>query len=484
MFSRPLRAAARLRGDPEEGLRTSFLGGRILIAIEPTFVGVRDARETLFFSVNQALRFCPNVDVCVPSDAGELVETCHNIARWIHGDGHRLRTAKLEDSSSFNAVINIGTRVLTGLPAVTVNSGRWLARMASGDSGTDRLHWEAQSYNPLGALAAASLAVGAAFMELVGKPQTGAIEASLFTHEVGRPGTLAPGPLLPEVPFHLDAFLVGCGAVSNGWAYAVKRLPIVGRLQAIDCQSLRVENLGPYVAVGYDSLGKPKAALIRELLSPNIDVEDRPDHWEFFAIRLRRELRIPPLIIAGLDNVTTRHSVQHLWPETLIDMAAGGLESQVIVKNKMGDGLCVLRGLAIPAGEIEWAQSLAKAHGLDPELIAADPTGGITQAEIDGAGEDRKADLQGALGKPRCGYINHRTLELEGDDPDFAPAVPFVTSFSGIAGAAETMKWLMGERYAHSLHFQRSFQSGCSRALEMKCDPDCECQVEGALSSC
>jgi hypothetical protein len=236
--------------------------------------------------------------------------------------------------------------------------------------------------------------------------------------------------------------------------------------------------------VGYDSLGKPKAALIRELLSPNIDVEDRPDHWEFFAIRLRRELRIPPLIIAGLDNVTTRHSVQHLWPETLIDMAAGGLESQVIVKNKMGDGLCVLRGLAIPAGEIEWAQSLAKAHGLDPELIAADPTGGITQAEIDGAGEDRKADLQGALGKPRCGYINHRTLELEGDDPDFAPAVPFVTSFSGIAGAAETMKWLMGERYAHSLHFQRSFQSGCSRALEMKCDPDCECQVEGALSSC
>jgi hypothetical protein len=43
---------------------------------------------------------------------------------------------------------------------------------------------------------------------------------------------------------------------------------------------------------------------------------------------------------------------------------------------------------------------------------------------------------------PRCGYINRRTLELEGDDSDFAPAVPFVTAFSGVVGAAETMKWL------------------------------------------
>ncbi len=71
---------------------------------------------------------------------------------------------------------------------------------------------------------------------------------------------------------------------------------------------------------------------------------------------------------------------------------------------------------------------------------------------------------------------------MEGHDPDFAPAVPFVTAFSGIRGAAETMKWLMGHRCVHSLHFQHSFESGRSRALDMTCNPGCECQVPRRLT--
>jgi hypothetical protein len=115
--------------------------------------------------------------------------------------------------------------------------------------------------------------------------------------------------------------------------------------------------------------------------------------------------------------------------------------------------------------------------GLSAELIIKDPTGGITQAEIDAAPGNKRHELQSALGKPRCGHINRQTLALEGYDPDFAPAVPFVTAFSGVVGAAETVKWLMGQRYPHSVHFQRSFESGQSRTLEMKCSPCCECQA-------
>jgi hypothetical protein len=97
-------------------------------------------------------------------------------------------------------------------------------------------------------------------------------------------------------------------------------------------------------------------------------------------------------------------------------------------------------------------------------------------AEIKAAPAAKQAELMTALGKPRCGHINRQSLELEDQDPNFAPAVPFVTSFSGVVGAAETMKWLMGDRYLHSLHFQKSFESSRSRALEMKCNPSCECQ--------
>jgi hypothetical protein len=257
----------------------------------------------------------------------------------------------------------------------------------------------------------------------------------------------------------------------------MKRLPVVGSLQAIDRQSLRLENIWAYVAVGRESLGKPKAVVIKELLSPAIEVTPRPDHWEFFKIWLDHGAKVPPLIITGLDNVTTRHSVQRVWPETLIDMAAERLQSQVIVKHKTGDGLCLLRALSIPPGEVDWAQNIARATGLDPELIAKEPTGEITQAEIEAAPVDKQAELGAAQGKPRCGYINRQSLQMEEYDADFAPAVPFVTGFSGVAGAAETMKWLMGRRHPHSLHLQKSFESNRTRALEMKCDSTCECRT-------
>jgi len=145
--------------------------------------------------------------------------------------------------------------------------------------------------------------------------------------------------------------------------------------------------------------------------------------------------------------------VQRLWPETLIDMAAGEMHSQVIVKHKNNDGLCLLNALSIPPDEKDWAERLAAATGLEPLLIANNPTGAITQAEVDAAPADKKAELQKAIGKPRCGHINRQSLEMEGYDPHFAPAVPFVTASSGIKGAAETIKWLMGHRYPHSLHF-------------------------------
>ena len=229
--------------------------------------------------------------------------------------------------------------------------------------------------------------------------------------------------------------------------------------------------------MGRESLGRHKAVLLKELLSPAIEVTPRSDQWEFFKIWLKRGLAVPPLVIGGLDNVSTRLSVQRLWPETMIDMGSQELQSQVIVKHSKGDGLCLLRALNMPPDEKDWAESLSRATGLDATLIASDPTGEITQAEIDPAPDSLKVELQAVLGKPRCGHINRHSLELEGYDADFAPAVPFVTAFSGIVGAAETMKWLMGHRHSHSLHFQKSFESGRVKALEMKCDPSCECQL-------
>jgi hypothetical protein len=477
VFSRPARLGSLVTGFSEEEITRLFTEKRVLVILEPSFEDIVDARETFIFTVNQILRFCPNVSVRVGENSQDLVIACRDWATEIHGTKATIELMSNLHREHFDATVNVGTEILAGLPGCTVNSTGWLARLATNRSGTEFLYWSKDRPNPLGALGAACRAAGVTFLTLLGKQFETSTEVSLFSHELGQPGALAGGPHLPDDSLALDAFLVGCGSVTSGWAYTVKRLPITGTLQAIDCQSLRKVNVGSYVSAGLSSIDKPKATFIREFLSPKIDVTARQDQWEFFKIWFRHGLTIPPLIIAGLDNVTTRHSVQRVWPETLIDMGAGGLESQVIVKHRESTGQCLLNALTIPPGKMEWAQTLANLTGLNPELIATDPTGGITQAEVDAAPVNQKPALKTLVGKPRCGYINRCTLEMEGFDPDFEPAAPFVTAFSGVIAAGETMKWLMGVRHENSLHYQMSFRSGLDRALQMKCNSECECQT-------
>jgi hypothetical protein len=59
LLSRPVRLAARLRGQDEAELEHLFRAARVLVRLEDAFAGVSDARETFLFAVNQSLRFCP-----------------------------------------------------------------------------------------------------------------------------------------------------------------------------------------------------------------------------------------------------------------------------------------------------------------------------------------------------------------------------------------------------------------------------------------
>lgn len=431
--------------------------------------------ETFLFAVNQVLRFCPNVGLLVPSEFQNLVDRSTELATAIHGAGRWIQMIRSEhEETAFDAIINVGTAVANELPWITVNSSGWVARVATALSGANRLPWFPASPNACGSLAAACLGAGAAFLTILGQSPSISQELSLFSHQEADLGMLHPGPALPSRPLEIDAFLVGCGAVSNGWAYTLKRLPIVGGLQAIDRQALRIENLGPYVLATRAQIRTPKARIIADFLAPTIMVTPRPEEWELFKIRLNCGSTVPALIVNGLDHVGTRHSVQRLWPETLIDTAAGALTTQVIVKPASTDALCLLHALDILPGEIEWADRLALETGLSPERIRNAPVTEITKADIDTASKVHRLQLEKSRGKLICGRVTEQNLTMEPDNPDFAPAVPFVTAFSGVVGAAESIKRLMG--ISSSLHYQRHFQSNRSRMLRMLCDAECVCQ--------
>jgi hypothetical protein len=77
-----------------------------------------------------------------------------------------------------------------------------------------------------------------------------------------------PRPALATDPVELDVLLVGCGGVANGWVYTMRRAPAAGRVEAVDYQALRPENLGAYVCATRSRLKRPKAQVIKEELEP------------------------------------------------------------------------------------------------------------------------------------------------------------------------------------------------------------------------
>jgi hypothetical protein len=163
-------------------------------------------------------------------------------------------------------VLNVGREVRSHRAWVAVTASGWCARVATSASGVDALPPAHVPANELAALAAACLGSGQVFLALVGRPLlAGPLELSLFDLTTGAPGDLDVGPALPP-SIELDAFVVGCGGVTNWFAYASARTTLTGRVEAVDKQSLRPENMGPYVCATQARLGIPKAEVIRDVL--------------------------------------------------------------------------------------------------------------------------------------------------------------------------------------------------------------------------
>jgi len=481
-LSRPLRWAARLTANDEANLVNYFKEIRVAVRLEPAFERNPDARETVLAAVNMLLRFCPGVTVAIGSDAGNLGGECQELAKALLGNPAWVEiVSPTADFSRFDSVLNVGSSTVADARCTVINSTGWVARVSPDGS---PLKWIDGPPNAIGAIGAACMGVAVISMGLLRNPvPPGPIEISLYSHFIGSPGELDPGPTLPD-RLRLDALLIGCGGVANGWAYTVKRLPIMGRLEAVDRQTVKKENIGPYILATIERLGQPKANVIRDVLAPQISVTPRPEPVEFYKIRLDQNLvELPDIVIAGLDDIPPRHFVQHLWPDVLIDLAAGGTTTQLIVHQLGKDGICLLEALQAPIDQPDYADQAASETGLSAERIRMNPTDLITYADVAAAPPEFRAALDAARqrGQLLCGRVTEHHLHEEGYSDDFAPAVPFVSAFSGVAGAAATVGALMG--LSEPLHYQFDFRSLKGRVLKLVADQDCDCRRAGRQPS-
>jgi hypothetical protein len=473
-LSRPLLLASQLTGDNPTQARARLLGAAIYVRVTTEFGENQDAAILARSLVDQLSRFCGTVVVSAPD---VIAQACSERDRELH-DPPRVHAW----GSSLPRADALGI-FIGGLPdtpgGIGTCSDGWTGKVFP--AGTRGPVTAFRVSNPIGALTAAALTAGEAFLRLIGlsRPSRG-FELSAWSGACGPLGRLPDDPPLPGIP-PIDTLLIGCGNVMNGWAAAARALRITGHARAVDRQSLGAENLGPYSLARSDMIGQAKTLLLARHLEPLITVARHDEELSLFLPRITHwHLPLPPLVINGLDEVEPRHMVQRLWPEVLVDMAAGGTTSQVIVHQRGQGGQCLLRAYEAPDSETDYARRTEAATGLRRERFLSEFTAPVTAEDVAQAPPEHRARLQAAAdsGQLICGYINQASLTETSSAENFAAAAPFVGVLTGARAAAFTVAQLGDHHAPGGLRWQYNFLSNRARTAETRCPGTCECQAK------
>lgn len=199
-----------------------------------------------------------------------------------------------------------------------------------------------RSRNPFGAGAAACFAVAnlfrATFAEQLGSPATdAALRFSML--ELKIVDTKAKNPKLKKFDLG-DLYLVGLGAIGNGFLWAFSRLVCAGEINLVDGDTLELGNLQRYAMTILQDVGKPKAELSAEWIKGcGAKAVPHNQHWEtYVASRLERKFEH---VAVAVDTEKTRFYVQSSLPKILFNSWTGSGEFGISWHHFLGDGACL-----------------------------------------------------------------------------------------------------------------------------------------------
>ncbi|WP_189561966.1 MULTISPECIES: ThiF family adenylyltransferase [unclassified Mesorhizobium] len=341
------------------------------------------------------------------------------------------------DPAPYAAVLSIGGDPRPDWPWTVITSNGWTLRVTSTARPVDQACGVA---NPVAALAAASLGVGEVFKRLLklrdDKGQF--LDACVFSLWSYAQDDEA-GPVLPQV-MDVDLLVAGAGAIGNGVAHLLSRLPLRGRCLILDRQKYGPENWGTCLRLTRTASKVEKATFLSGLFTG--ELQATPFQGQVEDLGRVSSWRAPPVVLSGFDNVDARHAVQDLWPDLVIDGAIGKrLECQVSAHPWSSSIACLRCIFKAAAGErAEVVQE--RMTGLTSASLA-DLTRSLTEADIADAAPERREWLSARVGKPICSVLEEAAaLSSAALEESFRPSVPFVATFSACMIVTEFVRYL------------------------------------------
>jgi molybdopterin/thiamine biosynthesis adenylyltransferase len=412
--------------------------------------------------------------VSVPSPGPLQDAVLREMDRISCGTKPKVQVAGIDEATSFDAILCVGTTARRGLPWTVINSNGWLARVSS--QGKD-ISAECSQVNPIGALAAACLGVAEVFKRLIVlRPDRGAMNPGTTFSFYDYCESSSAGPELPSV-IPIDLSLFGAGAIGNGIVYLLSVLPVTGRLSVVDRQVFQRENWGTCFLVGPDDFDVPKADWACRILRSKLVT--RPIHGsiEDYVAQCERGFLFPSLVSNALDNIDARRLVQRLWPDQIIDGAIGPTACEVTVHPWEGDSSCLLCDFQEPVADAVEIQ--ARTTGLRRSRLA-DPFALANASDVEAAPATLKDWLRERQGRQICSVVSEAVLsELSAAEhkEGFEPSAPFVACLSACMVVTEIVRHSLAWKSFLSTGFQFDTlvgpQNGILKVHNRK--PDCEC---------
>ena len=434
-FSRLNASAQGLAGNdfrPERFVEQPVLltGSREVLATEN---GLEIARCALLLM----MRMTKSLTVAIPHGLDDVARNLATVAMEHAWDEVPQFVRGPVDYARFVAVLSVGGLARADTPLTVVTSNGWSVRVSSGGVPISQT---TDMFNPVGALAAASLGAGEVFKRLLGLRQdSGRLldgeSLSLWSYDDNDD----PGPALPPM-LTVDVLVAGGGAIGNGVAHLLSTLSVSGRCRVIDKQAYGPENWGTCLRLTRKGVGQAKAKFLDDLLAPVLDTKS--DQSLIEEAGAKPDWRVPSVVLSGFDNVEARHAVQDLWPDLIVDGAIGPkLECQVSTHPWCSSQACLRCVFELPAGEKAEVVQQRKT-GLAASILG-DLTRELNVDDVALAAPEKQAWLKGHIGKPICSILEAaQALSDKQMEEGFRPSVPFVATMSACMMVTELVRFL------------------------------------------
>lgn len=330
-----MAAAQALQGVDYASLAASLESHVVGLAFDDRAVTRAEGKLALELAINLLARLYPRLVILPESShaeaaVGNLISVAHSINPEIEIGAN---------GTTATAILAAGeTVVSTASPVVYIGSDGWVARISS-----TRPVGSGESLNPFGAGAAACFGAANIFRLIFGANLPEGKVDTTFSLSLLDYDPQSSEPYNPPLkPIDLGvSHLVGLGAVGNGAAWALARVPdLSGILHLIDHESVELSNLQRYVLTGQEDVDEPKSTLAaRQFAGTNIEAQSHPKKWGEY-LRDVSSWNFERVAVA-VDTGEDRQGIQAALPKWVVNAWTQPGDLGVSRHGFLGDNACL-----------------------------------------------------------------------------------------------------------------------------------------------